>query len=199
MLEKCAADTELLFFPADGAAGAYLKEGALESFKAQSARDDAQAEPADWIRFSEREARAVCDGLTPESMEINGFAGWYVRNFMKRDSVLSADFRRRGNEGAAEQVGSCGGWFVLCSRDGSTAELLRVGGVFQRLQCEARGLRIAVHPMSQMLEETPWRSEIRSRLALSGEPQFILRCGCVKYFPAPVSLRRPPEAFTVAE
>lgn len=195
-LSKYATDAELLFVPADTPNAACLKEGALESFKKQSARDDVQSELARWIRFSDREARAMRDGLTPESMEINGFAGWYVRNFMKRESVMSADFRRRGNEAAAEQVESVGGWFVIAGSDSSTAELLRAGRIFQRLQCEARVLGIAVHPMSQMLEENPWRNELRANLGTSGQPQFILRCAYVKDFPAPVSLRRPVEAFT---
>ncbi len=54
---------------------------------------------------------------------------------------------------------------------------------------------IAAHPMSQMLEEDPWRGELAAQLGLTGVPQFVLRLGYVDDYPDPVTPRRPVSWF----
>jgi hypothetical protein len=50
---------------------------------------------------------------------------------------------------------------------------------------------IAIHPMTQMLEEIPWRNQVARELGLPAEIQWILRLGYLKSYPDPVSLRMP--------
>ena len=59
----------------------------------------------------------------------------------------------------------------------------------------ARERMIAVHPMTQMLEEETWRKEIASKHRPGLLPQFILRVGYLDSYPDPVSLRRPVSWF----
>jgi hypothetical protein len=54
---------------------------------------------------------------------------------------------------------------------------------------------IAVHPMTQMLEEEPWRKKAAKELGVAGEIQWILRIGYLKSYPDPVSLRMPVSLF----
>lgn len=65
----------LFYFSRESEHAQCIQEGAVEAFRAQTNRDDAQRELARWIRFSNKEARKYRDGLTPESMEIGGIAG----------------------------------------------------------------------------------------------------------------------------
>jgi len=60
----------------------------VESYRVQTYRDEAQRELAQWIRFSNEEARKHRDGLTTEGMEITGFSGWFVRQFMDQGDVV---------------------------------------------------------------------------------------------------------------
>ncbi len=62
----------MYYFPHSSAQGKFLAEGTLEANRIQVYRDPAQEELADWIRWSNNEARARRDGLTPASMEITG-------------------------------------------------------------------------------------------------------------------------------
>lgn len=171
--------------------GRYLAEGTIEANRAQALRDDAQEELAAWIRWTNAEARARRDGLTPESMEISGVAGWYVRHFMNRATVMSSRFRDQGLDRVRDQVAACGGWVVVTSQDSTLPTLVETGRRTERMWLAVRDRSIAIHPMSQMLEEVPFRNAVAGDLGVTGHVQFILRVGYVKRYPDPVSLRRP--------
>jgi hypothetical protein len=172
-----------------------MAEGALEAFRAQTYRDEAQQELATWIRFRDAEAEAHRDGLTVDSMEIKGLAGWYVRNFMNRSDVMTEGFRGKGVEGVARHVQEGAGWLVITSPGETVADLIDTGRRFERifLLCRERG--IGIHPMTQMLEEERWRHEISVQHGAGMIPQFILRVGYLERYAAPVSLRRPVSWF----
>jgi len=179
------------YFPRESREGRYLAEGTIEANRVQAGRDDAQAELGAWIRFRDEDARSHRDGLTPESMEIPGVAGWYVRHFMNRESVMGKTFRDQGVDRARQQVANCGGWIVLTSSDLSLGALLETGRKTERMWLAARDPRIAIHPMTQMLEESPFRDRIGEELSIANPIQFVLRVGYVESYPQPVSLRRP--------
>ncbi|UCC47374.1 MAG: hypothetical protein JSV41_07635 [Gemmatimonadota bacterium] len=182
-----------LFIPPSSPQAAYLRETAVESFRAQTWRDDAQEELAEWVRFDDDAVFAHRDGLTMASMEISGIAACFVRLFA--DDVMSKNFREQGIKKTAKLAGQGGGWLVVTSADDSVAELIETGRRWQRMNLLLHELGIAAHPMSQMLEEEPWRGELADQLELTGMPQFILRVGYVDDYPDPVSPRRPVSWF----
>jgi len=183
------------YFPQNSPQGKVLQEGTLEANRKQAFRDPAQEELANWIRWSNKDAEAKRNGLTPESMEIGGFAGWYVRNFYDRQSVLTKSFREQTVDMAAKQAKSGAGWLVVTSPDSSIPTLIEHGRVFENMLLKIRERMIAVHPMTQMLEEEPWKKQAAKELGLSGEVQWILRFGYAKTYPDPVSLRMPVPRF----
>lgn len=71
-----------------------------------------------WVSYPNR------NGLTPESMKIKGFAGWFVRSFYNRDSVLKKSFRNQTVDVVAKQVKTCGGWVVVTSADSQIQTLI---------------------------------------------------------------------------
>jgi hypothetical protein len=180
------------YFPNNSPQGKYLQEGTIEANRTQAFRDPAQEELANWIRWSNKEAKQYRNGLTPESMEIKGFAGWYVRNFYNRPSVLKKSFREQTLDIVVKQVKSCGGWLVVTSSDSNIPTLVEYGRVFGNMLLKIREKMIALHPMTQMLEERGLeRDQIARELGLKGEVQWILRIGYLKSYPDPVSLRMP--------
>lgn len=185
------------FFTHDSAEGRYLRKGTLDAFRRQSWRDDAQAELAAWIRFDSSEATRERDGLTPATMEINGVAGWVLRHFFDRKKVMAPGFRERGIKGVADQVEHAGGWMVIWATDRSAPALMEAGRRFQNMLNSVREMGIAVHPMTQMIQELPWGEQIASRLSVPGVPQLVLRIGYVSSYPEPVSLRKPLADFVV--
>ena len=177
--------------PATSREGRFVSEQTIEANRLQGYRDPAQRELADWIRFSGADARRERDGLTTGGMEIEGLAGWAVRNFYGKSDVLKSAFRERGLDRVRAQVVASAGWILITSRDGSVASLLETGRRMQRLFLKVRARGIGLHPMTQILEEPSTRSALTPAVGLGDGVQFILRVGYVADYPPAVALRRP--------
>ncbi len=188
-------DGRLFYFPRSSAHARCIAEGTAAAFEEQTRRDSAQKELAAWTRFSRESAAAHRDGLTTEGMEITGLAGWYVRSFMTPADVMGGNWRNKGIEMMKQMTNEGAGWFVVTSAGSSVADLMDTGRRFQRMALMAREQGVAVHPMTQMLEEDTWRGRIVAEHAADMIPQFILRVGYVDRYPEPVSLRRPVSWF----
>jgi len=185
-----AAGNSVVFFAADSAAGKSATEMTIEANRAQAGRDAVQEELADWLRWSDQAAARHRDGLTTEALGVEGVAGWYVRNFFRHDSSLQPGNRARASETAREQAHACGGWLVLCGGE-SAPDMLELGRIYERIALGARAASLGLHPMSQALEELPWRSQVSTTLGLPRPARMLLRVGLVDTYPNPVSLRRP--------
>ena len=168
-----------------------LNEQTVAANRLQADRDPAQQELSDWIRFSSRDAEKHRDGLTTAGMEVGGAAGWVLRNRYGKADVLGIAFRERGLEMVATQVATSAGWFVITSAGDSVAALLDAGRRMQRLFLRVRERGIALHPMTQILEEPATRHGLSQSVGIDGSIQFLLRTGYLKTYPPPVSLRRP--------
>jgi hypothetical protein len=186
---------ECRYYPAGSPQATYLAEATIEANRRQASRDEAQMELASWIRWSNSEAQRFRNGLTPESMEITGFAGWFVRTFYNREKVMTEGFRRDGVDRVIEQVWQGAGWLVIVSPNLEMTTLIETGRMFERLFLRVRDRSIAIHPMTQALEERPWREQVATQLGIKGQVQFIVRVGYVSSYPDPVSLRMPVSRF----
>jgi hypothetical protein len=101
-------------------------------------------------------------------------------------------------ENTKNQVNNCAGFVIITSDDVSVLSLLHSGREFERLLLKCTEHKIAVHPMSQLIEELPWKEQIGELLGLEKPVQFVLRVGYSKFQPKP-SIRRPIEEFIVIE
>jgi len=173
----------------------WLNEQTIESNSIQAYRDDAAKELADWIRFSSKDAKTHCDGLTIASMEIEGITAWYLRNFYGKADVMKNSFREKSIDSVKKLVAKSAGWLLITSKDDSVTTLLETGKRLQRLLLKIRERNIAIHPMTQILEETAPRQALHSSIGMGDNVQFILRTGYVTNYPKPVSLRRPIDRF----
>ncbi len=190
------SEPELIhYLPATSKESQFINQQTIEANRLQADRDPAQQELADWIRFSSRDAEKYRDGLTTASMEIEGAAGWVVRNFYGRNNVMQSDFRSRGIDQIKQEVATSAGWILITSKENSVTALLETGRRMQRLFLKVREKGIAIHPMTQILEEASTQNILNQSIGISEPIQFILRTGYVKNYPPPVSLRRPVEGF----
>lgn len=173
----------------------WLNEQTIEANRIQSYRDPAQSELADWIRFSSKDAEQNADGLTTASMEVEGMAGWILRNFYSKKNVMKKGFREKSIDTVKRQVSQSAGWLIITSKDNSVATLLDTGKRLQRLLLKIREKNIATHPMTQILEEQAMNKLVNQSIGINDTIQFLLRVGYVKDYPDPVSLRRGVEMF----
>jgi len=173
----------------------WLNEQTIEANRVQAYREASQKELADWIRFSSSDAEKYCDGLTTASMEIEGIPGWVLRNFYSKQDVLKKSFREQSLDKVKKQVSQSAGWLLITSKDNLTATLIETGKRMQRLFLKVKDKSIAIHPMTQILEEVVTNKQLNQSMGINEPVQFILRTGYLKNYPAPVSLRRPVDWF----
>jgi len=183
------------FIPSGAKEYQYLNEQTIEANKIQSYRDAAEKELSEWIRFSSNDAKKYCDGLTTASMEIEGMPGWIVRNFYRKNSVMKKSFRDKNIDNVIKQVSQSAGWLLITSKGNEVVTLLETGKRMQRLFLKVRDKGIAIHPMTQILEEPLTNQSINQSIGISDSIQFILRMGYLKNYPDPVSVRRPVDWF----
>jgi len=192
---KKSCNNHLYYFPTRTKHSELMAQAALENFILQFGNKPSMAEAAYWTRLKDSDARKHRDGLTTDGMEINGLTGWYVRHFMDSADVMGKTFRDKGIEKVGKQVREGAGWLVITS-DGNTVEdLIETGRRFQRMALTAREKKIAIHPMTQTLEEQHGQKNIKENHHPGMIPQFMLRVGYVENYPDPVTLRRPVEWF----
>ncbi len=170
-----------------------IDKAVLESNRVQAWRDNAQSELADWIRWKDKDADKHRNGLTPAGMEINGLAALYVKNFFSREDVMRESFRSQTLEITEKHLSSYGSWIILSTDAGNPESLITTGGDFLKLGLNAYNRKIALHPMTQPLEEKGFKKALQNDLKIKGAIQFILRAGYVENYPDPVTLRMPVE------
>jgi hypothetical protein len=173
----------------------WLNEQTIEANRIQAYRDAAQSELSNWIRFSSKDAAAHLDGLTLAGMEIEGIPGWYLRNFYGKSDVMKKRFREQSIDKVVKQVSQSAGWLAITSKDNSVATLLETGKRLQRLWLKVRDRNVAIHPMTQVIEEASTNQILNQSIGINEPVQFILRTGYVKNYPEPVSLRRSVDQF----
>jgi len=193
-----SVDGHFSYFPVGTEHADFMNEAEVDNYIIQSENRKAMEELALWIRFNDDKARKFRDGLTVDGMEISGFSGWYVSHFMDNKDVMTKAFSDKGIEKTKKQVTEGAGWIVITSDANTVKDLIETGRRFQRMALTAREKMIAIHPMTQVLEEKNGQKHVKDEheeLETDVTPQFMLRVGYLNKYPDPVSLRRPVEWF----
>jgi hypothetical protein len=186
---------DALVLPRGGPGARWCEQATVEAGRRQAARDAAQAELAEWIRFRPSAQRANRDGLTPAMMGITGLAGLWVSWMYGRDDVMSAGFRETGIARTAAQAKAGAGWLVLTAESETPRGLFEAGRAWQRIWLRAPERAIGIHPMSYAIQEEGGQAAARAALGIDRPIVALLRFGHVESYPRPVSLRRPPAAW----
>lgn len=196
-VKALAADLEgcLVYFPKGSQHADCIAEAAVENFRIQSLRDEAQQELVNWLRLNDAAARKHRDGLTAEGMEITGIKGWVMRKFIQADDFMKPSYRQQGIDMIAKLAHQGGGWFIISSPGQKVTDLIETGRRFERMALLAHEHGIAIHPMTQILEEANGQALFAKHHDSQFYPQFILRVGYIDKYPQPVSLRRPVDWF----
>jgi nitroreductase len=193
-----AAGPGAAFFPRASPGARTISEATIEAMRQQTWRDPAQRELSRWIRFRDEDVSRHGDGLTVASMEAGGLAGLVMRHFFDESSVMGRSFRERGIEACQRQVAEGAGFLAVTSAGARLHALLDAGRRFERMALLVRERGIAAHPMSQALEEAPWRDALATALGFSFPIQFLVRVGYVDRYPEPASPRRALASFVTA-
>ncbi|MBD3226547.1 MAG: hypothetical protein GF313_17610 [Caldithrix sp.] len=183
------------YYPLQSHEGRWIADNLPEAIKQQSFNDAKQKELAQWLRFSRDTAEKRQDGLTAEALGMNWMTRFIWYNFFNRDTAMGNSFRKKAVETAHDQVNHCSGFLVLTSQDDALKSHFECGKLYQQISLKLTEMDMVHHTMSQLLEEEPWSSQIRTQLNLNDPVQFVIRVGYGEK--ARPSIRRPVKSFII--
>lgn len=141
-----------------------------------------------WLRFNERDARLLGDGLFSACSGNPELPAWMGKILF--DWFYTAN---SANETLAAQLESSSGFILLHSRRSGIEQWIDVGRSTQRLALQMTALGIKMAFVNQPLEVESFKPRLLSALNLSGRhPDILIRYGYAQ--PMPSSFRRPLEA-----
>ncbi len=100
---------------------------------------------------------------------------WYV--LFSEKSVMDKSFRDGAATKVLSQIENSAGFILLTSSSSEVVDLIRSGREYQRVLIQCRSMNIEVHPISQILEEVPFKDNIGAEIDIEDNIQFILRVG----------------------
>lgn len=143
-------------------------------------------ETAKWFRFSSAELEEKRDGFGLEHNGKSGFTRWFAETFVL-DRESSADpggtFAQGAIDMAREQAFSAPAFGVLTTPDNTRRAQVLAGRAYARIALTVQALELAMHPMSQSLEEYADMAKEKSRLEQAvalgpgGAVQMLFRLG----------------------
>jgi hypothetical protein len=124
-------------------------------------------ETAHWFRFSQREVEEKRDGFGLAQSGRGVLARWFAEHFIL-DRASAADANGSFAKGAVdltrEQAASAAAFGVLSTANNSRRAQVIAGRAYARIALTVTSLGLAMHPLSQALEEYPDMSAIKARL-----------------------------------
>jgi hypothetical protein len=151
----------------DEASRARLAAICTDAMAAEVRAPRRNAETAHWFRFSEAEVERSRDGFGMAQTGRGKAAQWFAERFvLDREHAAdpSGPFATGAVDTTREQASSAAAFGVL-STDGNARKAQIVAGrAYARVALTATSLGLAMHPMSQALEEYPDMSAVKARL-----------------------------------
>ena len=179
----------ILYFPIENELTKKIIDYSVDAYSFQMKDTNKLNELAQWMTFSYKEEKQRKDGLTPEVLGITGFKHFLFNLFMSKKSVTGKTFIKSSIESAKEQFDSCSGYILITSQSFSNSDLIQSGRVLENVWLKCINNEIAVHPMSQVLEEQKYYELLKTSLKIDGEIQMLLRIGKVKEYPERIRKR----------
>jgi hypothetical protein len=173
----------VFFYPKETSQGKEIIDNSIKAYSLQMQDTNKLKELSKWMTFSYKEEKERKDGLTPDMLGIKGFKHFLFNTFMSKKSVTSKSFIKGSIKVATKQLNSCSGFIIITSKSNSISELVNTGRILESVWLKCVENEIAVHPMSQVIEENDYYELLKAGLKIKGEIQMVLRIGKVKHYP----------------
>jgi nitroreductase len=192
-----AAGNRALFFSRGTEEYEFIKRQSIIANELQAASAEAREELAQWLRFSDAEAKEKADGLPAEQLGLQGIEKTFYYATMNRKKAAGEKFGKTSLKYVTKQLESSAGFFVIIGEH-SVKGYIEAGIALETLWLAAVRKNISIHPISQGLEEKETFAAINLRFADSPF-QMIMRAGYVKDYGINAKIRRPLKEFVFME
>ena len=167
----------VIYLPKDSASYEYIRENTIRAYETQGRNQDKRNELSEWFRFSDEETEAKKDGLSAEMLGMSPLKKFFYYNFYNREKVKNIKFLNEELKLIKTQVNTANGFLLVIAKDNSIKENIRAGIVLENIWLNAADADVKIQPLSQILEEEPYKNNISNDLNINGEVKMILRTG----------------------
>ena len=102
---------------------------------------------------------------------------FFYYNFYNREKVRNIKFLNEELKLIKTQTDTADGFLLVIAKDNSVKENVRAGIILENIWLNAADADIKIQPLSQILEEEPYKNNISNDLNINGEVKMILRTG----------------------
>ncbi len=185
----CNYTSNISYYPISTKQGQKIATLTYEAYKVQMQDTAKLDELAGWMTFSRQEEQEKKTGLTPTALGLKGLKHKLFNLFFSKKSVTGKIFINSSLKTARKQINACSGYILIASNDSKITDYINSGRLLEHTWISCIKYQIAVHPMSQALEEHEYYSQLKSALNIESEIQMILRVGKVKKYPKKTARR----------
>lgn len=140
----------------DNALKSGLSQIMIDAMRIETANKTRDAETVAMFRFNDEERGRYRDGFGVAQSGMTGFKGWVAESFfLSREDVEedSTSFGEQAVDITSDQSQSAAAFGWLSSASNTRLDQVVTGRAYERLNLIATSLGIAMHPMSQVLQE----------------------------------------------
>ncbi len=133
-----------------------LSEIMIEAMRIETSSKSRDAETIAMFRFNDEERSRYRDGIGVAESGMSGLRGWIVESFfLSRDDAEkdSTSFGEQAVDLTTEQVRSAAAFGWISTASSTRLDQVVTGHTYERLNLTATELGVAMHPMSQVLQE----------------------------------------------
>ncbi|MEE9167203.1 MAG: twin-arginine translocation pathway signal protein [Candidatus Neomarinimicrobiota bacterium] len=146
------------------------------------------AETVSMIRFNDEEVAKHRDGFSYENMGVTGTSRFFAEMFAGRKQAFGDSFREKTVSVTREMTQTAKAFGLMFARENNRIVQVEIGRQYARVHLTATKLGLAMHPMSQVLQEYDELAEVRQEFfkviqPIEGIPQMLFRLGRSKSTP----------------
>ena len=138
----------------------------IAAMRIETASKRRDAETIAMFRFNDEERRQHRDGFSVAQSGVSGFKGWVAETFfLSREAVEkdSTSFAEQAVDLTAGQAESAAAFGWMSTANNTRLDQVVTGRAYERLNLAATALGVAMHPLSQVLQEYPDMAELQQR------------------------------------
>lgn len=170
--------SDLLYFSLDTPEGKSIAQMIYNANVLQCNDSAKMSELSNWVITSRKEQKQRKDGLSPNKLGMSKMQSFFFLSFFNKKSIQKSLFKKLTLKSSKKQIDNCAGFFLILSDSNDWVDNFNSGRNLERLWIDFTKNGIAVHPMSQPIEETIIYNQLKQYLGIkSKEVQMILRLG----------------------
>ena len=155
----------------------YIRKNSIEAYRLQGLNLEKRKELSNFFRFSDKEVSAKKDGFSAEMLGMNSITKFFYYKIYNKEKVENVDFLEKEMKIITGQANNTEGFLIIYGEKNSIKSNINTGIILEEIWLNAVRENVKIQPLSQLLEEEPFKSEISDKLGINGEIKMILRTG----------------------